>query len=63
MKINRIHKTAERPPDFPCYLWHAENRTYILAYSAEVFLDGWEPMYPYWHENDRDWPEEQPPSP
>lgn len=60
MKINRIHKTADRAPQFPCYLWHAEERCYIFAYTSEVFLDGWESIYPYWHEGQPEWPTDEP---
>lgn len=61
MNINRIHKTASRPPKFPCYLWHAENRCYVLAFNAGAFLDGWESSYPYWHERQSEWPTDEPP--
>lgn len=61
MKENKIHKTADRAPAFPCYLWHAENETYIYATNASVFLPKWQAMYPFWHEDQADWPSDEPP--
>lgn len=60
MKENRIHKTAERPPQFPCYVWHAEEKTYIYAWAATAFHEGWESAYTYWHEDQPAWPTEEP---
>jgi hypothetical protein len=49
-------KLADSKPQFPCYLWHLEEETWIFASSEDAFVEGWEFSYSHWHPAQAEWP-------